>query len=142
MPHGAGKRRRLPRSRHHRDLRRRRFGGHAPAAGLAMVCAGGAPTSRGAAARGCTTAQAPARDQPNAYAEALAELVLDGDLRRRLELQGARAQRHLRRWTQILDEVIEVYAEALSAAPTGPPSAADTSSRASVRTAHRRAPRA
>lgn len=88
----------------------------AMACGLAMVCAD-APNTRallrhGRNARLCV-------DQPSAYAEAMTELILAPDLRRRL---GAAALERSAayRWTEILDEVVEVYAEALGARATTP----------------------
>lgn len=83
----------------------------AMASGLAMVCAD-APNTRallrhGYNARLCA-------DQPEAYAEALTALFLQPDTLRHL---GAKALERSAayRWTTILDEVVEVYAEALSA---------------------------
>lgn len=89
----------------------------AMASGLAMVCAD-APNTRallrhGDNARLCA-------DRPDAYAEALTELILQPDTRRRL---GAKALERSAayRWTTILDEVVEVYAEALSTRPITAP---------------------
>lgn len=89
----------------------------AMACGLAMVCAD-APNTRALLRHDYNARLCP--DQPSAYAEALTELIVDDDLRRRL---GAKAfeRSATYRWTQILDEVVEVYAEALDAGPTEPP---------------------
>ena len=88
----------------------------AMACGLAMVCAD-APNTRallrhGHNARLCS-------GQPGAYAEALSALLGDDQQRRRLgaaALQRSAAYR----WTEILDEVVEVYAEALGARQATP----------------------
>ena len=85
----------------------------AMACGLAMVCAD-APNTRallrhGHNARLCV-------DQPAAYAEALGELILAPDTR--LSLGAEALERSAAyRWTEILNQVVEVYAEALSARP-------------------------
>ncbi|MFZ0268185.1 glycosyltransferase family 4 protein [Caulobacter sp.] len=81
----------------------------AMACGLAMVCAD-APNTRallrhGRNARLCV-------DQPGAYAEALSELILAPDTRARLGAEALERSAAYR-WSEILDEVIEVYVEAL-----------------------------
>lgn len=88
----------------------------AMACGLAMVCAD-APNTRALLRHGYNARLCP--DQPTAYAEALAELVVDGDLRRRLGAEALERSAAFR-WTEILDEVIEVYAEALWARHAAP----------------------
>ena len=81
------------------------------ACGLAMVCAD-APNTR-ALMRHDDNAKLCA-DQPGAYAQALTQLIVDGDLRRRLANRALKRSAAFR-WTQILDEVAEVYGEALRA---------------------------
>ena len=85
----------------------------AMASGLAMVCAD-APNTRALLRDGRNALLCP--DQPEAYAEALSELIVDGELRRRM---GAAAldRSAAFRWSEILDEVVEVYAEALGPRP-------------------------
>jgi len=85
----------------------------AMASGLAMVCAD-APNTRallrhGQNARLCA-------DQPSAYADALSGLLVDREERLRLGA-GALGHSAAYRWTEILDEVLGVYAEALDARP-------------------------
>lgn len=82
----------------------------AMASGLAMVCAD-APNTRallrhGRNARLCV-------DQPAAYAEALTELILAPETLARLGAEALERSAAYR-WTEILDEVVEVYAEALA----------------------------
>lgn len=85
----------------------------AMASGLAMVCAD-APNTRallrhGRNARLCV-------DQPAAYAEALGELILSPDTRLGLAAEALERSAAYR-WTEILNDVVEVYAEALNARP-------------------------
>lgn len=88
----------------------------AMASGLAMVCAD-APNTR-ALMRDGRNAKLCA-DRPDAYAEALSELLLAPDAR--LGLAAAALERSAAyRWSDILDEVSEVYAEALSTRRTVP----------------------
>ena len=89
----------------------------AMACGLAMVCAD-APNTRALLRHAYNARLCP--DQADAFAQALTELIVDDDQRRRL---GAKAfeRSAAYRWTQILDEVVEVYAEALSTGPAEPP---------------------
>ena len=82
----------------------------AMASGLAMVCAD-APNTRALLRHG-RNALLCAPDSPSAYAEALLALLADGDARRRLAAE-ALDRSTAYRWTEILDEVVEVYAEAL-----------------------------
>jgi phosphatidylinositol alpha 1,6-mannosyltransferase len=86
----------------------------AMACGLAMVCAD-APNTR-ALMRHDDNGKLCA-DQPSVYAQALTELIVDGGLRRRLAAQALKRSAAFR-WTQILDEVVEVYGEALRARST------------------------
>ncbi|WP_454759782.1 glycosyltransferase family 4 protein [Caulobacter segnis] len=83
----------------------------AMASGLAMVCADALNTRallrHGRNARLCA-------DQPAAYAEALAELILAPETLARLGAEALERSAAYR-WTEILDEVVEVYAEALGA---------------------------
>jgi glycosyltransferase involved in cell wall biosynthesis len=85
----------------------------AMASGLAMVCAD-APNTRALLRQGRNALLC--ADRPAAYAEAVAGLVADGELRRRM---GAAALERSAafRWSEILDEVVEVYAEALGRRP-------------------------
>jgi glycosyltransferase involved in cell wall biosynthesis len=81
----------------------------AMASGLAMVCAD-APNTRallwhGRNARLCA-------NRPSAYAEALTELILDRETLRRLGVEALERSTAYR-WTEILDDVVQVYAEAL-----------------------------
>lgn len=83
----------------------------AMASGLAMVCAD-APNTRallrhGRNARLCA-------DQPTAYAEALTELILAPETLARLGAEALERSAAYR-WTEILNDVVEVYAEALGA---------------------------
>lgn len=82
----------------------------AMASGLAMVCAD-APNTRALLRHGrnallCTP------EHPTAYVESLAALLVDGDTRRQLAT-AAFERSAAYRWTEVLDEVSEVYAEAL-----------------------------
>ena len=92
----------------------------AMASGLAMVCAD-APNTRALLRHGRNALLC--ADQPAAYAEALSQLILDGEERRRLA-QEALERSAAYRWTEILDEVVEVYAEALGRRSTVSESAA------------------
>ncbi len=87
----------------------------AMASGLAMVCADAANT-RALLCHG-RNAMLCAPDQPSAYAQALENLFLDRDEQRRL---GAAALERSAayRWTEILDDVVSVYAEALRQRPS------------------------
>lgn len=87
----------------------------AMASGLAMVCAD-APNTRALLRHG-RNALLCAPDRPTAYAEALTTLLTDDAERRRL---GAEAldRSSAYRWSEILDEVVEVYAEALDRRPS------------------------
>ncbi len=82
----------------------------AMACGLAMVCAD-APNTR-ALLRDGKDALLCAHDQRTSYADALAALLVDTRERRRLAAE-ALDRSAAYRWTNILDEVFEVYAEAL-----------------------------
>jgi glycosyltransferase involved in cell wall biosynthesis len=82
----------------------------AMACGLAMVCAD-APNTRALLHHG-KDALLCAHDQRTSYAEALATLLVDARERRRLAAE-ALDRSAAYRWTNILDEVFEVYAEAL-----------------------------
>lgn len=82
----------------------------AMASGLAMVCAD-APNTRALLRHG-RNALLCAPDRSTAYAEALAPLLVDDDARRRLAAE-ALDRSAAYRWTEILNEVVEVYAEAL-----------------------------
>lgn len=82
----------------------------AMACGLVMVCAD-APNTRALLRHG-RNALLCAPERPTAYAEALDALLVDGDARRRLAA-AAFERSAAYRWTEILDEVVEVYAEAL-----------------------------
>lgn len=82
----------------------------AMASGLTMVCAD-APNTRALLRHGrnallCASEHAPA------YAEALAPLLVHADERRRLAAESLERSAAYR-WTEILDEVADVYAEAL-----------------------------
>ena len=85
----------------------------AMASGLAMVCAD-APNTRallrdGRNARLCD-------DTPQAYADALTDLLRDPTLRRTLAAEALERSAAYR-WSEILDEVVEVYAEAIGERP-------------------------
>jgi len=82
----------------------------AMASGLAVVCAD-APNTRALLRHG-RNALICATDRPSAYAEALAGLLVDAAERRRLAA-GAFDRSTAYRWTEILDKVVEIYAEAL-----------------------------
>ncbi len=86
----------------------------AMACGLAMVCAD-APNTRALLSHGAN-AQLCTPDQPAAYADALSGLMGDSAARRRLGL-AALDRSAAYRWTEILDEVVAVYAEALARRP-------------------------
>lgn len=82
----------------------------AMACGLAMVCAD-APNTR-ALLRHERNALLCASDHPGSYAAALSKLLVDDGARRRLAAEAL--QRSVAyRWTEILDEVVDIYAEAL-----------------------------
>lgn len=81
----------------------------AMACGLAMVCAD-APNTRTLMRHDENAKLCP--DQADLYAQALSQLITDGDLRRRLGRKAFERSAAFR-WTQILDEVVDVYAEAL-----------------------------
>lgn len=85
----------------------------AMASGLAMVCAD-APNTRALLRHGRNALLC--ADQPAAYAEALSGLFAD---RAELQRLGAEALERSAayRWTEILDEVVDIYAEALGARP-------------------------
>ncbi|WP_297510358.1 glycosyltransferase family 1 protein [uncultured Caulobacter sp.] len=85
----------------------------AMASGLAMVCAD-APNTR-ALLRDGRNAKLCA-DAPEAYAEALTTLLLDDAERRRLAAEALERSAAYR-WAEILDEVVDVYAEALGERP-------------------------
>lgn len=88
----------------------------AMACGLAMVCAD-APNTRALLRHGHSAWLCSGRS--GAYAEALTALLDDEQQRRRLA--AAALQRSAAyRWTEILDEVVDVYAEALSARQATP----------------------
>jgi glycosyltransferase involved in cell wall biosynthesis len=91
----------------------------AMASGLAMVCAD-APNTRALLRHG-RNALLCAPERPTAYAEALSALLVDGDERRRLAAE-ALDRSAAYRWNEILNEVVEVYAEALDrhASPSTP----------------------
>jgi phosphatidylinositol alpha 1,6-mannosyltransferase len=82
----------------------------AMACGLAMICAD-APNTR-ALLRHERNALLCAPDRPEAYADALAKLLVDDGARRRLAAEALERSAAYR-WSEILDEVAEVYAEAL-----------------------------
>ena len=82
----------------------------AMASGLAMVCAD-APNTRSLLRHG-RNAMLCAPDQPSSYAEALSDLILDAETRRRMGAE-ALARSAAYRWTEILNEVVDVYHEAL-----------------------------
>jgi len=85
----------------------------AMACGLAMVCAD-APNTRALLRHGRNALLC--ADHPTAYADALSGLLVHPEEQRRL---GAAALERsgAYRWTEILDEVLDVYAEALDARP-------------------------
>jgi len=85
----------------------------AMASGLAMVCAD-APNTRALLRHGRSALLC--ADQPSAYADALSGLLVDREERLRL---GAEAldRSAAYRWTEILNDVVDVYAEALGARP-------------------------
>jgi phosphatidylinositol alpha 1,6-mannosyltransferase len=86
----------------------------AMASGLAMVCAD-APNTRALLRHGRNGLLC-APDQPSSYAEALSDLLLDREASRRLGLEALERSAAYR-WTEILDEVVEIYAEALERRP-------------------------
>ncbi|MET3667257.1 glycosyltransferase family 1 protein [Caulobacter sp. 1776] len=83
----------------------------AMASGLAMVCAD-APNTR-ALLHHERNALLCAPDKPSTYAEALSVLLLDRETRRRMGM-AALERSTAYRWTEILNEVVAVYAEALT----------------------------
>lgn len=85
----------------------------AMACGLAMVCAD-APNTRALLRHGRNARLCP--DQPAAYADTLAELMIDREERLRLGAEALERSAAYR-WTEILDGVVDVYAEALDARP-------------------------
>lgn len=87
----------------------------AMASGLAMVCAD-APNTRALLRHG-RNARLCASEQPSAYADALCELLLDRTAQQQLG-EAALERSAAYRWSEILDEVLEVYAEALNAHAT------------------------
>lgn len=91
----------------------------AMACGLAMVCAD-APNTRALMRHDYNARLCP--DLPSAYAETLTQLLVDGDLRRRLAAKAFERSAAYR-WTQILNEVVDVYAEALNTRPVLSPQA-------------------
>lgn len=93
----------------------------AMASGLAMVCAD-APNTRALLRDGCDARLC--ADRPDAYADALTELILAPDTRLRLAAKALERSAAYR-WTKILDEVVDVYAEALSAQAAPAPRAAE-----------------
>lgn len=86
----------------------------AMASGLAMVCAD-APNTR-ALLRPGRDAMLCAPTEPSAYAEALSQLIGDSEARRRMGLEALERSAAYR-WTEILDQVVETYAEALGRRP-------------------------
>ncbi|MCY1646778.1 glycosyltransferase family 1 protein [Caulobacter sp. SL161] len=89
----------------------------AMASGLAIVCAD-APNTR-ALLRDGRDAILCAPSDPASYAQALLSLCQDQD---RLRQMGAKAldRSAAYRWTEILDEVVDIYAEALDARASAP----------------------
>ena len=85
----------------------------AMASGLAMVCAD-APNTRALLRHGRNALLC--ADQPSAYADALSGLLVDREERLRLGAEALERSAAYR-WTEILDEVLDVYAEALDARP-------------------------
>jgi phosphatidylinositol alpha 1,6-mannosyltransferase len=83
----------------------------AMACGLAMVCAD-APNTRALLRHG-RNALLCAPEHPVSYVEALATLLVDEETRRRLAAEALERSAAFR-WSEILDEVTEVYAEALN----------------------------
>ncbi|NQE61706.1 glycosyltransferase family 1 protein [Caulobacter sp. RHG1] len=86
----------------------------AMASRLTMVCAD-APNTRALLWHGRNALLC--ADQPAAYAEALSQVIQDRDAQQRLAAE-ALDRSAAYRWTEILDEVVEVYAEALASRPT------------------------
>lgn len=84
----------------------------AMASGLAMVCAD-APNTRALLRQGSSATLCGAAD-PEAYCDAIAALIRDRDARTRMARE-AYAQSAAYRWSDILDAVVDVYAEALGA---------------------------
>ncbi|WP_374471731.1 glycosyltransferase family 4 protein [Phenylobacterium sp.] len=82
----------------------------AMACGLAMVCAD-APNTRALLRHG-RDALLCAPERPESYAEAISKLLLDDGARRRLAA-AALERSAAYRWSDILDDVVSVYAEAL-----------------------------
>ncbi|MDR6625225.1 glycosyltransferase involved in cell wall biosynthesis [Caulobacter segnis] len=82
----------------------------AMACGLAMVCAD-APNTRALLRHG-HDALLCAPDQPSSYASAIAGLIADEHERRRMAAEALRRSADYR-WSKILEDVAEVYAEAL-----------------------------
>lgn len=85
----------------------------AMASGLAMVCAD-APNTRALLRHGQNALLC--EDQPSAYADALSGLIVDREERLRLGAEALERSAAYR-WTEILDEVVDTYAEALDAPP-------------------------
>lgn len=82
----------------------------AMACGLAMVCAD-APNTRALLRHG-RNALLCAPEHPASYAEALSTLLVDDGVRRRLAAEALQRSAAYR-WTEVLDEVVDVYGEAL-----------------------------
>lgn len=82
----------------------------AMACGLAVVCAD-APNTRALLHHG-RDALLCAPDHPSSYVEALTKLFVDDDARRRLAAEALKRSAAYR-WSEILDDVVEVYDEAL-----------------------------
>jgi len=85
----------------------------AMASGLAMVCAD-APNTRALLRHGRNALLC--ADRPSAYAGALSGLLVDREERLRLAAEALERSAAYR-WTEILDEVVEIYAEALERRP-------------------------
>lgn len=99
----------------------------AMASGLAVVCAD-ALNTRALFAAGRTGLICPAADA-GAFSEALASLIADPALRGWLAA-AALAQASAYRWTDILDQVVAVYAEALGLADLTPSASPPSGARA------------